>query len=72
MAKQHLQLLMINELWFKNITEKTNLMTHLKCFTGIQRVPKDAVFKVCSAVDYNIAINCSLYSVFNAAMRLPA
>lgn len=52
---------MINELWFKHITEKINLMTHLKCFTWIQRVPKNVVFKVCPAVNYNISINCWPY-----------
>lgn len=61
MVKPHLQRLTVNELCFQNITEKTNLMTHGKCFTCIQRAPKDAVFQVRSAVDCNISINCRLY-----------
>lgn len=43
-------------MWFKHITEKINVMTHLKCFTSIQRVPKDAGFRVGSAVNYNISL----------------
>lgn len=44
-------------MWFKHITEKINVMTHLKCFTWIQRVSKDAGFQVGSAANYNISIN---------------
>lgn len=64
--KPHFQRLTVNKLcFFKNITEKTSLMTHGKCFTCIQRCcfPKDAVSQVCWAVDCNIPINRGLCSL---------